>query len=171
MPARIHQHVRERVPHLPRRAQDVEVKAIGEHGPAPLEHSVHGSREARSDRFHSRSEMALARRFDNGVEMVVLNRIVNQSEALAVARLSEAALQLTNQPHRSQRRQPAAHLQGDMARKSRRQRFPRSMRVSRIRAALAARARASSAPAIYLPQIEIELTSLPRHDLHCDMQL
>ena len=43
--ARVEEAVRQRVPHLARRAQDVQVVAVGEHAPAETEDPVHGSRE------------------------------------------------------------------------------------------------------------------------------
>jgi hypothetical protein len=45
MPPRIQQHVRQRVTHFARRAEDVEVVAIGEHGAAEVKDTVHGSCE------------------------------------------------------------------------------------------------------------------------------
>jgi hypothetical protein len=41
------------MPDLARRAQDVEVVAVREHAATKAEDAVHGSREARSDRFHA----------------------------------------------------------------------------------------------------------------------
>ncbi|HEX5066803.1 MAG TPA: hypothetical protein VFY49_11865, partial [Myxococcota bacterium] len=48
----------------------------------------------------------------------------------------------------------------------------RAMRMSRARAARAARTRASSTPARAFAKIELQLpNSTCRHDQHCDMQV
>ena len=104
VPPRVQKAVRQRVANLARGTQNVEVEAVGEHRAAAAEYAVHGSREARADGFHSRREIALARRFDDRVEAIVLYRIMNQPEAASVARYTEAALQLAHEPHAAQRR-------------------------------------------------------------------
>jgi hypothetical protein len=45
VPSRVQEDVRQGVAHLARRAQDVEVVAVGEHGAAKAEDAVHGSCE------------------------------------------------------------------------------------------------------------------------------
>jgi hypothetical protein len=52
--------------------------------------------------------------------VIVLNGVVDQAKAPALARQREAALELADQSHHSQRRQPSPHLQGDVAGKARR---------------------------------------------------
>ena len=73
------------------------MEAVGEHRSASSKHTVHGSRHARSDRFHSAGEIVLAHGLDDEVHVVVLNRVVRESEAPAVARRSEAALKLSHE--------------------------------------------------------------------------
>ena len=119
MAARIEQHVCESVTHLSRCPQNVEVIAVREHPPAPTKNPIHGPRYARTDRFHSRGEIPLARRLDDRVHVVVLDRVVNQAEAPAFTRRSEAAFQRTYDLHAEQRRKPAPHLQRDVTRKTR----------------------------------------------------
>jgi hypothetical protein len=63
------------------------------------------------------------------------------------------------------------HLQGDVAGMAPGDRGARTVRVPRTRAALAARTRASSAPARRVTKTEVELPSASCHDLHCDMQV
>jgi hypothetical protein len=161
--SRIQEHVRERVPHFARRAEDVKVIAVREDGAAAAEDAVHGSCEARTDRFHARSEIPLTRRLDNRVQVIVLDRILDEAKAPAVARSPEAAFQLSHEFHRAQRRQPPVHLQSDMTREPRRERAAEPVRMPRARAALAARTRTSSSPAHLLAQIERELSNLLRH--------
>jgi len=165
MATRVHEDVRQRVAHFARGAEDVEVIAVGEDRTAAREDPVHGSRDARADRFHPAREIALARGFDDRVHVIVLDRIVHEPEAPPVAGRREAALELANQTDRPQRRQPAAHLQRDVAWEARRERTACTMRISRIRAALAASARASPTPARRVSEIEVEL---PTSSLHAD---
>ena len=167
----VQKHVGQCVSHLARRAEDVEVVAVREHAAAKAEHSIHAAGYTRRDGLHPTCEVVLARRLHEGMNVIVLDRVVNQSEAPAVARRSEAALELSNQSDRPQRRQPAPHLQRDVAGMTPRKRGARTMRISRIRAALAACARASSTPTRCLLQIEVELPRASCHGLHCDMQV
>jgi hypothetical protein len=73
MAPRIHQHIRERMPHFSRRAKDVEVEAVGENGALAPEDAVHGSRDARSDGFHPTGKLSLAHRLDQHVNVIVLD--------------------------------------------------------------------------------------------------
>jgi hypothetical protein len=70
--SRIQEDIGQRVPHLARRPQHVQVVAISEDLAATPEHSIHGSRQARSDRLHARREIVPARRLDDRVQMIVL---------------------------------------------------------------------------------------------------
>jgi hypothetical protein len=135
----------------------VKVIAIREHGAASTEHAIHCSRHARADRFHSAREVSRARRFHERMQVIVLDRVLHESETPAVARRSEGALQFTNQPYATQRRQPAPNLQGDMTGMTPRKNTSRPVRMLRARAALAARTRASSTPARCFSEIEIEI--------------
>ena len=65
MTPRIEQNVRDGVPYLARRAQDVEVEAIREHGTTASEDAVCDLREPGPERFHPGREVARARRFDD----------------------------------------------------------------------------------------------------------
>ncbi len=105
------------------------------------------------------------------MDVVALERIVCDAEAPALARRREAVFPLANELLCPQRRQPAPHLQRHVTREQARERLTRSMRMSRARAALAARTRASSTPARAFVKAELELSCTPCHDLHCDMQV
>ena len=169
--SRIQQDIRQRVPHLARRPQHVKMKTIGEHRPAALEDPIHGSRNARGNRFHAAGQVALARSLRNQVHVVVLDRVVREPEAPAVARRSEAALELTHERNAAQRRQPAPDLQRDVARKTGGERRTSTPRMTRIQTGLAPGTRASSSPARASTQIELELPNSPGHEQHCDMRL
>ena len=88
---------------------------------------------------------------------------MDETEATALARCRKAALELANEPNRSQRRQTVPHLERDMARKARGELSSCTMRISRIRAALAARASPSSSPARGLAKTKSELTIATSH--------
>ena len=102
------------------------------------------------------------------VNMIVLDRVVNQSKAPAVAGRREALLQLADQSARSQRRHATPHLQRDVEGMKSRERRASPVRISRIRAALAARTRTFSTPAWCLSQAELELPTPLRHRKQCD---
>ena len=149
----------------------MKVVTVREDRPTPAEYAVHGSREPRTDGLHPRCKIMLARRLDDRMHVIVLDRVVNQSEAPALARRGEAALELLYQAGGAQRGQPAPHLQGDVTGMTPRKRRARTVIMARARAALAARTRASSTPARAFAQIEFELSGASRHDPDCDMQV
>jgi hypothetical protein len=104
MPARILEHVRDRVPYFARRAQHVGVVAIREHPTRPTEHSVHGSSEPRADRLHPAPESLSALRLDDEVGVIALQRVVHEPKVPALARSRERSLHLAHQLHGPQRR-------------------------------------------------------------------
>lgn len=103
VPARIQEDVRQRVAHLARCAQDVAVVAICEDRAASAENPIHGSRKARPDGFHPSCERLVARRLDDQVYVIGLDRVVGQVKPPALTRRSEAAFQLSDQGYRAQR--------------------------------------------------------------------
>jgi hypothetical protein len=151
------------MPDFTRRAQDMQVVPVGEHRSSALEHAIHSSRDPCGDRLHAAGELLRARGFHQYVNVVVLDRVLHETEPPALARRSEAALQLAKKPDRSQRRQPTPNLQGDVAGMTPRERRARTVIVARARAALAARTRASTTPARLVSKTEIELSSPLRH--------
>lgn len=98
VPAGVREHVIEGIPDLARRAKCVQVIAIGEHWPGALEHAIHSASEACGDRFHAASERALVIRFHDQVDVISLERVVDEAERSAFARLGEGAFELAYQP-------------------------------------------------------------------------
>jgi hypothetical protein len=94
MTSRIQQAVGDRVADLSRRLQNTNVAPIGEHSTGAVEHAIHGPRKARGNRLEPARQVACAARFDDHVHVVALDRVMNQTEATAVARLPPASLQL-----------------------------------------------------------------------------
>jgi len=77
----------------------VQVIAVREHGAAAAEDAVHRPSQARGDRLHSGSEISLARWLDDRMQVIVLDRVVNQPEVPALARSRQAAFQLSHELH------------------------------------------------------------------------
>ena len=102
MSTRVEQHVGDRIPHLTRRPQHVNVTAIREHAPRAVKHPVHAARKARGDRLETASEIPRARRLDDHVDVIALDRVVDEPETPALASLPPAALQLGDEPRRAQ---------------------------------------------------------------------
>jgi hypothetical protein len=130
VPSRVQQHVRERAPHFPRRAQDVQVVAVREHPAPSREDAVCRARDARRDRLHAAGKVYLACGFDDEVNVIRLNRVVRDAEPTTFTRSPQAAFQRTHVPHASQRRQSESHLQRHMAGKPRRERSAHPMRCA-----------------------------------------
>jgi hypothetical protein len=168
VPPRVEQHVGERVPDLPRRPQYVQVIAVRQNGALAPEDAVHGASEPRAERLHAAGEIELACGLDDCMKVIALDRVVDEPEAAALARRSEAALQVSHQSPAAQRGHAAAHLQGDVAGEASRERSSRSVRIARIRSALASRAGAPAAPARDVAKIESQLTTASLHRGHDD---
>jgi hypothetical protein len=94
---RVQQDVRESVPHLAWRPQDVEVVPVGEHATAKSEDPVHGSRKARSDRLHAPGQVFSAGGFHDRVEVIRLDRVVSDAKPAALARCAQASLELSGE--------------------------------------------------------------------------
>ena len=163
VPARVQQHVGNRVPDLPRRPQHVHVAAIGEHAPSAVKDAVHATREARGDRLHPAREVPSAGRLDDHVHVVVLDRVVNQPKPAPLARLAPASLQLGHQPRSPERRNVLAHLQRDVTRMPACQRRSPPVRIPSRRSSLPPRTDPRTAPP--RPRLEFEL-QLPRSQRH-----
>jgi hypothetical protein len=99
MTSRIQKYVCDRIPDLARRAERAAVVAVREHRAAPVEDPVHRARDARDEGFHPAGEGVLARSFHDRVHMVVLDRVVHEAEAAAIAGLCETAFEFANQPN------------------------------------------------------------------------
>jgi hypothetical protein len=116
-------------------------------------------------------EIARARRLDDQVGVVALNRVVDEAEAAAVARRSEAEFELADEAHGAQRRDLGADLQRDVAGKARGQSCASAMRIARFRAALAPCPLAPPTPTRRGAKIECELSRSTRHDRQDDQSL
>jgi len=153
----VEQHVGQRVTHLSRGPEHVEVVAIRKNPPATPEHAIHRSREARADRLHAAGEIAPTPGLDDQVDVIGLHRVLGHPEALLFARSRQTAFQLPCEPHRAKRRQPAPDLQRHVAREARGEGRSSAMRVSSIQARLSAGALASSTPTRHRAQRQGEL--------------
>ena len=72
VPARIEQHVGERIPDLPRSTQDPYVIPICEDRTPRPEDPIHGPRESGAERLHSPPKSMAVRRFDDQVGVIAL---------------------------------------------------------------------------------------------------
>ena len=93
----IEQHVAQGVAHLARRLQHVQVVALGQDPPRPLKDPVDRAGEARPDRFHPPAERRPTAGLDHQVDVVALDRVVDDPELAALARGSEGALDFSNE--------------------------------------------------------------------------
>jgi hypothetical protein len=94
MLAQIVEDVRQRVSRLPRRSDHLLVIAICEYAAAPPEDSIEGSCEPRRDRHHSLRHRTCIARLHQQVRVVLLQRVVHQPKASAIAACTERALDL-----------------------------------------------------------------------------
>ena len=91
------------------------MEAIGEHAAAQVEHAVRCARDASADRLHAGGEVAAARRFDDQVDVVALQRVVDHAEAGAVADGAEGAFEFADEADGAEGGDAAAELQCDVA--------------------------------------------------------
>lgn len=80
MLSRIQQHVGERRSHLPRRAERAMVITPVEHGSAPIEDPIHCPSQACAKALHSVRQRRGPLRFDDKMDVVVLERILDDAE-------------------------------------------------------------------------------------------
>ena len=99
--SRVEQHIGQRVPHLARRAKDPSVEAVGENGTAAPEDAIDRASYPRTDRLHAAGQVSGARRLDDHVYVVALDRVVDQTAAGAFAHHSKAALELPDEAPRA----------------------------------------------------------------------
>ncbi len=111
---RIEQHVPERVPNLARRLEWLRVEAAIDHRTGSREHAVRGAGETRSDALHARSERRGGVRFDDQMDVIAHDRVVDDAEVGALARPREGAAELRDEAAVSQRRNVAADSDRDV---------------------------------------------------------
>jgi len=114
MMAGVQQDVRERVPHLARAAQHVQVEALGEHWPAPMKRPVQGACDPGSNRFHPAAERTRVAGLDEQMCVRMLEREVDEPAVAAVARRREAPLEGAHEGDRAEGRkagtEPERHV-------------------------------------------------------------
>ncbi len=137
--------------------------AIGEHRAATTEDTVHGSRKTCSDGFHPRCKVLAARRLDDQVDVVGLDRIVSDPEARSLARSPQAALVRSDESNGSERRKPGLRLQRDVTGEAGSERRPRTVRVTRVQARRTTGSVAAPTPASRIAEIERQLSRFLRH--------
>jgi hypothetical protein len=164
--SRVQQHVRERSPHLAWRAEHAVVVAAVENRSTAAKDAVDRPRETRSDALQPIAERMNALRLDQQVDVVVLERVVDDPEARTARDLTERALHLAHQPHRSQGRHVGEDAHRHQAWQAPGKPHSPSMPHARPGSGLASRARPRAAPARRHREIQLEL-STTRHTLDC----
>jgi hypothetical protein len=117
--ARVEKDVGQRVSHLARGLQHMQVVAVGEDWTAAAEGPVDRPGEPGTDRLHPAGEVARIRGLDEKVHVVSLEGIVNDAEATAFAALAQAPLPLAHQAGLAQGRDAAPDPERDVAREAR----------------------------------------------------
>jgi hypothetical protein len=97
---RVQKHVGERVPDLSRRTQHLQVEAFEQDRSAAAEGEIDGSSEPRPDRLHPGRERPGTAGLDDHVNVVGLDRIVDQAKIPAPAGHAEGPFELSNQSNR-----------------------------------------------------------------------
>jgi hypothetical protein len=90
----VEQYVRDRVSDLAKASKDVNVAAVGEHRARAPEYPIHRPCEARSTRLETASQIPRTIGLDDHVNMVVLDRVMNETKSTTLAGLAPASLQL-----------------------------------------------------------------------------
>jgi hypothetical protein len=98
----VEERIRQRGSYLPGRAERSVVVAAVEHRSPPTEDPIHRPRQARIQALHPIRHGCGALRFDQQVDMIVLERVLNDPEICALRDRAERALHFANQAHRSQ---------------------------------------------------------------------
>jgi len=164
MLSRVEEHVGERGPNLPGRAEAAVVIPPVEHRSPPPEDPVHRSREARGDALHAACESRRVRRFDQEVDVIVLDRVVNDAEVGSFRTSAKGALQFPHQSHASQGRNLPANANRDEPRVSLGKLCTGAVPHSRSQCGLSSGSRPRATPACRLLQFELELRAT-RHTL------
>ncbi len=92
MLAGVEKRVRQRRSHLSGRAERAVVVAAVEHCTPPIEDPIHGPSQARGQAFHPIRQGRGAFRFYKQMDMIVLERVLDDPEVSAFADLAERAL-------------------------------------------------------------------------------
>ena len=163
MHSRVEQHVGDCVSNFAWGSQHVDVAAVGEDCAYPSKDAIDGSSEACRERFEAAGEVLFAGRLDDQVDVVALDRVVNESEAAAVADFAPAPLELADEPSRSQGRDVLSYFQRDVTWMTRSERCSSLMRIAAVVSRLSPRTRTGAAPARRQFELEPELSRLRFH--------
>jgi hypothetical protein len=145
--ARVLEHVSQREPHFLGSAQDVSVESIAEHAPAASPDAIQASRDPDAQALHPERQRIAILGFHDQVDVIALDRVVDQPDLRILLRGCEHPLELLASRVVAQARKSRAQPQGDVHRMTRRERRSRAVRdpcsgTSRLPAS----ARARSAP-------------------------
>ncbi len=160
----VQQHIRKSIADLSRAAEQAEVVALREHGAAAVEDTVDSSRKARADRLQTTAERNAISGFDDQVDVVALEREVDDPELPALTRGREGLPDLAYQYAAPQGRKARVQAPGDEAGEATRERFPTAVTNGRPGAGRAAGAGTQPSPTCRKPQVHGELTASPLHD-------
>ena len=156
----VQEHVGECVTHLARRAEHLQVIPIGQNWPGAPKDPVHRARETRANRLHPSPEGTFIVCFHDQVGVVSLYRVMDEPKVAPFAALSKGSLELSHEFHRSQRRNPFAHLERHVTRKYPAKRCTRAVSDARIGSGLSSGAGSSTAVS---DPIELELLRCVTH--------
>jgi hypothetical protein len=87
----VQEHVAQCIAHLPRRSEQLNVVAAGDHFAFPPKHPVHRSRKAHRNRHHASRQRPLRLSLHDQVKMIVLNGVMHQSEVATLTTQSEGS--------------------------------------------------------------------------------
>ncbi len=162
----VENHVRKRGSNLPGRAECAVVIAAVESRSPPIEDAIHGPSEARGQALHPVRKGRGALRFDQQVDVIVLQRVVDDAEVSAFRDCAERALHRANQAHRSQRRHVPANANRHQARVTLRKLRTPAMPHPRSCRSLSPSTLPRPTPTHRHLQVQLELRS-PLHTLDC----
>jgi hypothetical protein len=133
---------------------------------SPAEDAIHRARDPSTQRSHAAAERLLALGFDQEMDVVSLDRVLDQPEGSALGGGAEGALDLTDEPAIAQGGQTSANADGCMARRDPREGLPTEVRHRRLSPiGLSTCSGAPPTPASHRLKIERELTTAPHSHL------
>jgi hypothetical protein len=153
----IQEHIANRIADLFRRPQHVEVEANWKNAPGPVEHAIRVACDACRHRLHSFAESFPTAGLDDHVDMVALNRVMDDSDVVTVADGREGTFERAEESGGPEIRDTRCRLEGDVAREARSHFETGAMRNSSRMLRLPPRTRASAAPAGPRAKIEAQL--------------
>lgn len=166
MLARIQQHVGERRTHFPRRAQRTMVISPVEHRSAPFKNPIHSPSQTRVEAFHPVGQGGCTFGLDEEVNMIVLERVMDDAEVGALRDLSQRALDFANEAHRPQGGDIRTNADRHEARRALWKLRTLAVPYPRSRRGLSPSPLPRSTPMHRCLQVQLELRSM-RHTLDC----